>query len=162
MPAGVLPDEGIGDQLEYILKRTISGVLPWQLILFKNDVTPDAATVLADLEEATFTGYGRVDLIRDTWTVPTVDDGCAVSTWGDYPVEWWVTGGLPETLYGYAMIDSTLEVIRFVQRFDEEDIVPLEIGSRVLLLPTYTLTSGECSASMLAARARLRSARKDK
>lgn len=144
MPSGILPDEGIALQLECILKRTVAGISPWSLILWTNDITPTFATVLADLTEATFLGYTRVTLDRSTWTTPTVHDGCAHSTWGTDAIVWNVTGGPVETLYGYAMIDPTMNVIRFVQRFDAEDIAPIILGGKVLLLPEYTLTSAEC------------------
>lgn len=144
MPDGILPDEGIGDQLEYILRASISGVLPWRLILWVNDVEPDADTELADLTEATFGGYSAVSLTRATWTVPVVDAGCATSTWGTDAIVWYVTSGPEETVYGYAMYDTTELVLRFVQRFEPDDIVPLQVGGRLLLLPTYTLTSAAC------------------
>lgn len=144
MAEGFLPDEGIADQLEYILKRSIAGVLPWQLIYWTNDIVPTAATVLADLTEATFSGYTRLTLDRSMWTTPTVHDGCAHSTWGTEAQVWYVTGGPTETLYGYAYIDFTAGKIRFVQRFDEVDIQPIKIGGKVTILPTYTLTSAAC------------------
>lgn len=144
MPDGILPDEGIGDQLEYILKRPIPGVLPWQLLLWVNDIEPDHETVLDDLEEATFSGYARVDVDRALWTTPEVDNGCATSTWQAYPTVWHVTGGPIETVYGYAMIDVVEGVIRFIQRFEDADIAPTVIGARLALLPRYTLTSAAC------------------
>jgi hypothetical protein len=144
MPAGLLPDEGIGDLLEYILKRSISGVVPWQLIFFVNDITPDNTTVLADLTEATWGGYSRVDLDRDTWTVPDVNPNCAHSTWGVDAIVYFVTSGPLETNYGYAYIDPTEGVIRFIQRFDAPDIAPVEVGGKVTILPAFTLTTAEC------------------
>lgn len=144
MPDGILPDEGIGDQLEYIIRRAIMGVLPWELRLWVNDIEPDHETVLDDLQEATFYGYSRVTMGRDQWTVPVVNEGCAKSTWGVYPYQWNVTGGPVETVYGYAMVDVVEGVIRFIQRFDDEDITPIVIGEKVKLLPVYTLTSAAC------------------
>jgi len=144
MPAGLLPSEGIGDQLEYILKRSISGVLPWTLIFWTNDLVPTCAVVLDDLTEATFGGYTRLTLDRADWTVPVVDDCCATSTWGTDAQVWNVTSGPTETLYGYAYVDFTDGVIRFIQRFDDADIAPVVVGGRVTILPKYTLTSAEC------------------
>lgn len=144
MPPGILPNEGIGAQLEYILKSAISGVLPWELMFFVNDITPTAATVLADLVEASWSGYMRATLDRADWTTPTVDDGCAHSTWGTDAIVWYVTGGPTETNYGYALVDTMAGVIRCIQRFDDEDITPVVIGGQVTLLPEYTLTSAEC------------------
>lgn len=144
MPDQLLPNEGIGDQLVYILSAPISGVLPWVLILFSNDIVPDADTVLADLVEATFPGYTPATLTRPDWTTPVVLSGCAHSTWGTTPITWFVTGPTTETIYGYAMCDLTLGVLRTVQRFDDADLTPLQPGGRISLLPEYTLTSAPC------------------
>ena len=144
MPNLILPDEGIADQLTYILSVYIPGVLPWQLRLFVNDLVPDANTVTESMVEATFSGYSRYDLERAQWTVPTVADGCASSTWGTEPITWYVTGPTSETVYGYGLVDSTSGVLRAIQRFEDADIAPLVVGGRFLLLPEYTLTSAAC------------------
>lgn len=145
MPAGLLPSEGIGDLLEYMIKRAISGVLPWELRLFKNDLTPTPATVLADLTEANFGGYSRLTMTRATWTTPTVVSGCAHSNWDTVATVWDVTAGPSQTIYGYAYVDASLGVLRFIQRFDSGDIHPVVIGSKITLLPQITLTSAECA-----------------
>lgn len=145
MAAGLLPDEGIADQLKYLLQSPISGVLPWQLRMWTNDLTPTAATVLGDLVEATFTGYTRLTMDRASWLIGEPADGCVHATWGAYAQTWYCTGGPVETIYGYAYVDASLEVIRFIQRFDDADIAELQIGGRILLLPEYTLRSAECA-----------------
>lgn len=144
MPAGLLPSEGIAELLTYMLSAEVTGVLPWELLLWTNDIAVDEATVLADLVEATFTGYSRQTLDRDQWQAPVLTGNCAQSSWDTVPIEWFVGAALGETLYGYAMVDTTAGVLRFVQRFDDADIEPLETGGRVLLMPLFTLTSGVC------------------
>jgi hypothetical protein len=144
MPAGLLPNEGIADQLRYILMSPISGVLPWQLIMWTTDIVPDADTVLDDLVEATFTGYSQLTLDRANWLIGEPEDGCVHATWGAYAQVWYCTGGPVETIYGYAYVDASLGVIRFIQRFDDADISPLQIGGKIMLLPEYTLRSAEC------------------
>lgn len=148
MPDGILPNEGLADQLGYLLRSPISGVLPWQLMLFTNSIEPTAATTLAELEEATFPGYGRLTMDRPLWTVPDVASGCASSTWTTTPTTWRNGGSVPVTVYGYAMIDIGAGVIRFVQRFDDDDIAPLEPGGELSILPRYTLTSAPCGGSV--------------
>jgi len=145
MPAGLLTNEGIGQQIDNILRTPISGQLPWSMIFFTNDIVPDFDTVLADLTEATFGGYTRLTLTRSVWTSPVIADGCAHSTWGTDAVIWTVTSGPLETIYGYAFIDVLGGLIRFVQRYDDADILPLTIGTKITLLPQYTLTSAECA-----------------
>lgn len=160
MPAGILPDQGIGDQLAYILSAPIAGVLPWTLILWVNDVVPDAATVLADLEEASWNGYSRQTLTRGGWTVPEVNAGCASSTYGTDPIVFLPTGPTVQTNYGAAYIDQSTGVIRWVERFEDADIVPVVVGQAYKILPQYTLTSAECSEAKLAARRAARRTRK--
>jgi hypothetical protein len=145
MPAGLLPSEGIADLLENILKRSIGGVLAWELMLWTNDVQVGAATVLGDLVEATFGGYSRITLTRDEWTTPVVEAGCAHSTWRDTLTGWGVYGPPLETIYGYGYVDVTTGVLRFAQRLDTEDIEQITVGGKVYILPAFTLTSGECS-----------------
>lgn len=118
-PSNVLtaPNEGLADQLAYILAAPISGVLPWLLMLWTNaELVPDQDTVYADLTEATFQGYSRVTLGRDQWTTPVIEDNAAVSTWTTQPTQWIATG-TPETLYGWAIITPVDSVIRYLEPF---------------------------------------------
>jgi hypothetical protein len=145
MPAGVLPDEGITAQLDTILRRTVSGLSNWWLILFVNDYTPDDTTTLADLTEATFGGYTRVELTRPDWSAAVIDHpGCAKSVWGTDAIVWLVTSGPTETIYGFAYVDFTTNKVQLAQRFDPGDIAPVVVGGRVAMVPAYTLTSAEC------------------
>lgn len=160
MPPGILPNEGIGDQLGYILRADIPGVLPWELLLWVNDLEPDADTVYADLTEASFYGYHRVSLDRDVWTVPSVNDGCATSYAGDVPITWTVESTEPQTIYGVAYLDQSAGVLRYVQRFDDEDIQVTEPGLKLRLLPQYTLTSAACGGLTVARRSRAAERRK--
>jgi hypothetical protein len=147
MPNGILPDQGIGAQLEYILKSSITGVLPWELWLWINDLEPDNTTVLEDITEATFGGYHRVTLQRSQWTSPTVNEGCATSYAGTVPIVWTVGTSSPQTIYGCAYVDRSSNLLRYIQRFDDGDIITTEIGMEFSLLPQYTLTSAACGAT---------------
>lgn len=146
MPSGLLPDEGIGEQLANILSATISGVLPWQLVLFVNDLTPTFETVFSDLTEASWPGYARFTLTRSYWTTPAVNQGCAASTWGTVPLVYYVGAVADETInYGAAYYDQSNDVLAWVQRFDDADLNPLVAGGQFQILPQYTLTSAACS-----------------
>jgi hypothetical protein len=160
VPPGLLPNEGIADQLSYIISAPISGVLPWELMLWTNDLVPDADTVLDDLEEAIWYGYHRVSMDRSTWTVPTVNDGCAYSTLGTDPIVWTNGSSGSVTNYGVAYVDESSGVLRWVQRFDDDDIRALAPGEKFTLLPVYTLTSAECP--MVFAKRGLRAAQRRK
>jgi hypothetical protein len=159
VPAGLLPDEGLANQLQYILSDPISGVINWKLLLFVNDIVPDFGTVLADLTEATWTGYSSVILDRSTWTTPTVSAGCATSTYGTTAIIFDVGMGPVQTNFGCAYVDPSMSVLRFVQRFDDADIAPIVVGGQFQILPQYTLTSAACGSAMLRAIAKFRRAK---
>lgn len=144
MPNGILTNVGAPYPLRYWLQQTISGVIDWQMMIWVNDLVPDDDTVYSDLTEATWNGYNRVTLTRSLWTSPVVTDGCAVSTWGTDPYQWYVLGDPLDTPYGWAMIDPIATEIRWVQRFDDADIAPVELGGKFLLLPRITMTSAPC------------------
>ena len=144
MPAGLIPNEALAVTLQELLGVVATNPIPWMLVLWKNNIEPDADTVWADLEECDFGGYVRGTLSRSEWTEPVVADGCAHSTCGVEPMEWNVTSGPTQTVYGYAFLDNTMGVLRFVQRFDDADIEPLAVPGTVSMLPEYTYTSHEC------------------
>jgi len=144
MPEGLIPNEGVGPTLLELLGAVAPGVLPWQMILWKNDYVPTVATTLANLVPCDFEGYAPAMLERDQWTTPTVNAGCAHSTWGTEPIVWDVQGGPLQTPYGYAYVDLGAGVLRFVQRFDDEDLEEIIIPGRVKVLPEYTLRSAAC------------------
>jgi hypothetical protein len=144
MDVGIVPNEGLGDTLKYIVQSPISGVSAWNLYLWKNDFQPTILTVLADIVEATFTGYVRNSLTRATWTAPVVSVDQATSTWGTTPILFTNTGSTTETIYGYAFVDPTLLVLRAIQRLDDCDIQPLGPGAVFSILPKYTLTRQRC------------------
>lgn len=144
MPAGLLPNDGLTDHLNNLLKGTEGDALPWELLLWTNDITPDANTQIGDLVEATFGGYDRVTMDVSEWTEPTVEDGCAHSTWGTVATVWFVTAGPAQTIRGCAYLNPTSNTLAFIQRFDPGDIAPIVVGGKVSLLPQFTLNSSEC------------------
>lgn len=146
MPAGLLPNVGIADQLSYILSATITGVLPWSMLMFKNNIVPTKDTVLADLVESDWSGYSRLSLSRGVWMTPVVTGNCARSTWGTDPQVWIPSGGAGQKVYGVAYLDITTGRLRFVQRLDTPDIVDVEVGVPISILPAYTLTSAACGS----------------
>lgn len=146
MPDGLSPTEGVGALLDYILIASLPGVLPWQMVLWVNDITPTVGTTFSDLQEATFGGYRRFTLDRELWTPAEVSAGCARSQWGLGPIEWVPYSGPLETVYGYALYDATMNVLRWVQRFDPADVRPIAIGRPLRVLPVLTLSSARCGS----------------
>jgi hypothetical protein len=144
MPAAIIPTEGVTQQHQWLLGVDTGIHLPWKLMLWVNDYTPTTATVLADLVEASWSGYSRVLLDPAMYTFADPMNGCSHAQWGTDPYVWYVTGGPVETIFGWAAIDELAGVIRRVQRFDADDIGPVTVGGQVLFLPVFTLTSAEC------------------
>lgn len=144
MPNGILPAEGIADLLAYICTPSGGTAPDWQLRLWVNNLTPTYATVLADLTEATFTGYARKAIARATWGVPTVAAGCATILYGTAPQQWTVGAATTEKVYGYALVDAIAGKLRFVQRLEAADIVAISVGQVLKLQPKITLTSCAC------------------
>lgn len=144
MAAGLIPTEGVGPTLLELLGAVPTPTLPWQMLLWQNDFLPTVAVTLVDLVECDFAGYNRLTLLRENWQTPTVSAGCAHSTWGTDPVVWDVVGGPVQTVFGYAYVEMLTGVLRFVQRFDDDDLTPILIPGTVSVLPEYTLTSAEC------------------
>lgn len=131
----VFPNEGLPDLLEYWLGSMANDFAQWQMMLWKNDLTPDQNTVYSSLEEAEFGGYSRVTINPSYWTTPVIEDDEAVSTWKEVPTTWNVTSGT-ETIYGYALITPTDSQIRSVERFAEPVLV--STGGIIGVLPRIT------------------------
>lgn len=148
MPDGFIPDEGLSVPLARILNPVGADHLAWRLVFWVNDFTPDNTVVLANLVQASWGGYSFATLDPTQWSTPVVSPKCAVSTYGTVALSWNVTGGPVQTNFGYALIDPSAGVIRFIQRFDPADIQPVPVGGQVTLLPQYTLTSAACSSML--------------
>lgn len=150
-PTLTAPNEGLTDQLDYILSAPIPGVIPWALILWQNsDLVPSQTTVFAELQEATFQGYSRVTLQRSTWTASVIESNMAVSTYGTTPQQW-TPKGTPQQIYGWAVITSVSPVIRYIQPFPSP--VTAGPGLPIGVLPRVTLTTLPESSLMVSRRA---------
>jgi len=145
MPNGIIPDESLDIPLVYWLKQPISGVGDWKLILWVNDYVPVAGTTMANLTEATWGGYSRITMTRSLWQSPVISAGCGTIQWGTSPWVYFVTGGPIQTNYGWAMLDEASGKVRWVQRFDPDDLDPIEIGGKFVFWPTITGTSAACA-----------------
>lgn len=151
MPQGLIPDEGAQGLFQAMIGSPNPFTLPWTLIFFSNNITPGYATVVADLVEPTWNGYLRKQLDRTAWLFPVPVKGCLTATYGATPITWPVNAASTDLLYGWAIWDQPYGVLRWIQRFEPGDIVPLQVGWNVTLLPTITLTSAPCGSTMLRA-----------
>lgn len=134
----VAPNVGLDELLDIILRKTVSGVVDWELFLFSNNYTPVQATVWADLTEANFTGYSRVTLGRANWTAATVASNKAVSTYTTTAQQWTCTAS-PQTIYGYGIKHPTTNELYIVERFGTPQV--LTVGAIIGVLPRVTLTT---------------------
>lgn len=139
----ILPNEGKPDLLAYMIKQTISGVNPWSLRLFQNDLTPDANSVEASFEEADWDGYAAVTMERALWTEPTIDNDTAKSTWKTTPTVWTNEDEEEVTVYGCYYTDDDAGVVRGAFRFDTPAVIP--VGLQLSVLPAFWLCQCEDS-----------------
>jgi hypothetical protein len=134
----ILPNIGLAQLLDNMIRATISGVPDLVLTLWVNDYTPEQDSVLADLTRATFGGFQEQVLTRGEWTAPAIIADIAVSTWGVTPFLWTVSSN-PQTVYGWAAYDPNTLALRIVERFDVPR-TPALFG-KIGVLPRFTLTT---------------------
>jgi hypothetical protein len=132
----VFPNIGKPRLLQFVLQRNAGGIPDWELLLWINNIVPNEDSVIEDLTEATFTGYSRETLTRAAWTNPVIVANKAVSTWGTTPIVWTDTAGV-ETVFGYAAVDPTDNVLIMLERFAFP--VAMVVGAIVGVLPRVTL-----------------------
>lgn len=144
MPEGIIPDEGLARGLEWTLVNGDTQTIAWELLLFVNDITPDADTVLADLVEPSWPGYSRFPIAPQGWELAAVVEHVALATWGTDPVQFVNSVGPTETVYGCGYVDPAFGVLRFVQRFDAGDIRPIAAGESVQIVPRFTRRGLPC------------------
>ena len=141
MPNGIVPDESLAECLSSILNSAAALLIPWEALLFVNDFTPTGAVTLADLVEPSWASYTRRTLTPEQWSAPTTFDGYARSQWSLDPVEFPNAASAAETVYGYAIFDPGLNLLRHCERFDPDDIRLIEAGGSVRLVPRVSFRS---------------------
>ena len=141
MPAGVFIDEGLGRGLKMLVDNPDTALVPWEMLLFVNDITPDEDTVLADLTEPTWGGYARVTLDPGLWTAPFLSGHMASVEYGTEPTEFANVGGPTQTPFGFALFDPGWAVLVYAERFDDGDITPVADGESKFILPRVTRRS---------------------
>lgn len=134
----VLPKEGIARQLDQWLDASTGAVTDWQLVLFVNDIVPDADTVFADLVEPSAAWYARRPLDPAEWQPAELDGNDAVALYGSAAQ---VYGDVSEeiTVYGYAMTDPGDDKIMRVERLDP--VVTIPVGRGLTLWPRVRLST---------------------
>lgn len=133
--AAVIPNEGEIAELESLLKSKDR-----VLHLFKNNVTPDAASTVATFTECAFTGYAAITLVAANWPTPTTNGttGKAESTYAEQSFT--VTTADGESYYGYYITDAAGTKLLRAERFADAPCA-LADGNVEKITVTYTGTS---------------------
>lgn len=118
------PDEGQIAELDNILNRHEDS---FTVILFTDDLTIDADTVLTDLHAPTFTGYGEIAGTGIVWPGAAIDgDGAALVNSPTITFTCTADPGSPELIYGIAVkIGDPTATYRlwFAQNFDTPVVI---------------------------------------
>lgn len=105
-----------------------------KVILYQNNIMLSDFTTLADLTEATFTGYARSAAI--TWGTPYVNPSQQATSTGA-SIQFSCTGtAVTQLVYGWALIiDSTVDVLMVAEAFAEP--VSMDgVGAAVVVNPS--------------------------
>jgi hypothetical protein len=105
--------------------------------LFINDIAVSERTALADLTEASFTGYAASGAV--VWGSPRNEVGAGAAIDGDLKTFSASGTPTPQSVVGYYLASSgTTPALLYVERFDAP-VVFAEAGDVVRVLPTYAL-----------------------
>lgn len=113
------------DALKAVVPFAVSDTTPEEVVLFTNDVDPDASTLLADLDLATFTGSAPKPLVMDTpgilYTDPLSGERIIETPQLSSGLTFVCTAtpGAPETIYGYAVTNAAGTVLLGAERLPE-------------------------------------------
>ena len=129
----LVPDVGEVQLLTMALSKAT--VETQTLKLYKTDVTPAEAHTAASYTEMTGQGYAAKTLARASWSIATATGVTTAS----YPQQTYTfTGGGPDTIYGYFVIETTSTVILGAEKFATSQVVQNN-GDQILITPKITL-----------------------
>lgn len=112
----VIPNEGKLKILEEIF-RSEAARESFVLDLFQNNETVDDASVAADFDVATFTGYVEVEIDRADWGAAVIAANIGQITKTTAPT-FTCTGGASQTVYGWMLVGADSGVMYAGQNFD--------------------------------------------
>jgi hypothetical protein len=135
----IIPNVGEIELLTKMLKTALSVDDKYILRLFKTDLTLSATTVAADLnaEEADFTNYVEVTLVRASWGTPTTVSNVASSTYAT--VASWTCGASGNTIHGYYVLGEGSGILLWAEEFSSPRT--LTSGDILNLTPIFTFSS---------------------
>src|SRR5262245_15230529 len=118
----VVSNQGEAWALRRMLRRSNADDADAKLRVFVNDYTPNRDSVLADLVEASWSGYAPLTLLADTWTDPASVAGAAESRYGASPVLFTPVSGVI-VAYGAFVTNNAGDVLLWSFRFDSPQTV---------------------------------------
>jgi hypothetical protein len=126
------------ENLLYVMAQDINDSV-WKIGLFKNDLTPDVDTLLADVTPADFGGYSGLQTLEFslgtiTWVAPRM-----VVTGPD--VTWTADGTSTNTVYGYYVTNDDGDVLRYIERRASGGVLFGATGQTYTVTPKLTLRS---------------------
>lgn len=140
----VVPNEGKMALLRYLVNKVAqNGAAPSAngdrvLALFKNDKTPAETDTFEDyLEPNITTGYTRVNLSGNVWSISEDELGVCAAVYGSY-AEFNLDEAI--TLYGYFVINQD-EQLLWAEKFATGEISIPAGGGQVLVKPKIELTN---------------------
>jgi len=109
----VIPDAALVNLLLRMAGNGQSGV---DFHLFVNNHTVTVATILADMSEATWSGYAAVNVAYTDYTIQSVSahQGTIIAP----PFSWGNSSGTGQTAYGYFVTQTGSAVLLWAANFD--------------------------------------------
>lgn len=104
--------------LQFLLERLNGSPYTLSARLYKNDFTPDKDTILADLVEADFSGYGQGSVVPGDWFhvgTPPPPAEYNMGATGDLFFSH-NGGGVANTVYGFYLVDPAAGALVFTAR----------------------------------------------
>lgn len=132
--AGIIPNNGEGDLLQYFVNRAS----PQDLVLrlFKNNITPADTDAAGAFTEATFTGYGAITLTGASWGAPSEGDPSSIA----YAEQTFTSSAdqATENVYGYYLTRASSGRIAAAERFADAPYGITNLGDNIKITPTLT------------------------
>lgn len=111
----------------------------FRLRLFKNDFDPKKDSVLADFDDANYSGYAQQDIDPALWDDPVEVAGVARAAYGGGVFEFLSLSG-SQDVYGYYVTDTAGALAIWGERFVGAPLTITPVNP-VLILPMMTLHS---------------------
>jgi len=131
----IVPDIAKRPLLAYM--SGVAAPSTWEIKLFQNNYTPVSSTLLANLTEATFSGYAGISMSGMSLDATLDAFNRAVVRWN--PATWTKSGVTGNTVYGYYVVGPGPSLM-WLERFDFS-IPMLTNGAYLVITPIFTYTS---------------------